>query len=265
MKVIIGGREFEVSDEVITKAIEDKTNVTIEPDLVIRDKTEDEVYATNLRAEAKKAGVEVAVKEMRTSLGLSFEGKTMDNLIDAVKVKTLADANIEPAEQLKSAMKDIDTLKGTISTLTTEKETIGKQFHSFKTDAIVNNTIASLLPENIAVPKDDMILLMKNKMKFEVDETNKVIVKNASGEVMKNATTLEPLQPKDVITTFFNNNPSYVKGAKGGNGGDDETNDTTKMTVEAFMEKKAKEGIGHTDPKFIAELTQLKKDGGLAD
>lgn len=258
----IGGKEFEVSNEVLTKSIEENAPIEIDSaDLSIRTTDEETAFVANIKSASQTAGIEIAVKEARKNLGLDFTGKTVENLIEAVKVKTLQDAQIEPAEQLKTAMKDIDTLKGTIATVTAEKEQIQNQFHGFKTESIVNNTIASLIPENTALPKEDMAILLKNKMKFEVDEMNRVVVRGLDGEVMKNQTTLDPLQPKDVLKTFFDQNPTYLKGASGGAGGSDSAGGSGKLTVEAFIDKKAKEGISHTDPKFMQELEELQKQG----
>jgi ribosomal protein L16 Arg81 hydroxylase len=265
-KIKIGGKEFEVSNEVITKSIEENAEIIIDAtDLSIRTAEEETAFVGNLKTTYQTAGVEVAVKEAKRTLGLEFTGRSVDSLIEAVKVKTLEDAKIEPEAKVKELMKDIDTLKATIGTVTAEKEQIQNQFHGFKTESIVNNTIASLIPENTALPKDDMTLLLKSKLKFEVDESNRVIVRGLDGEIMKNATTLDPLQAKDVVTSFFNDNPIYIKGASGGAGGADSGGAGGKITVEAFVEKKAKEGVSHTDPKFLAELQELQKQGLIAD
>lgn len=263
-KVVIAGREFELTEDQITKAKETNEPIKIEQDLVIRAKDEEETFLTNVRAEARRAGVEVSVKEFKEKLGLSFEGKSIDKLVDAVQKKTIEDAKIEPEQKVKELQKDIEILKGSLTQVTTEKDSILNEFKGFKTESIINNTIASLIPEKTAIPKDDMILLIKNKMKFEVDETNKIVVKDiATGDVMKNPTTLDPLAPKDVLSSFFNQNPTYLQGARGGAGGDDSMPPGTKMTMEAFLEKKKAEGLSHADPKVIAEAEQLMKDGLL--
>lgn len=266
MKIVIAGKQFEVSDEQITKAIEDKTELKLDSDVVIREKDEETKFIENTREEARKIGVEIAVKEARTKLGLNFEGKkTLDNLLDAVTAKTLEDAKIEPEQKVKELQKDIETLKGTIGSITGERDSIKTDFHRFKSDSLVNTTIASMIPENTTLPKDDMILLLKNKMQFEVNESNAIIVKGSNGEVMKNTTTLDPLQPKEVIQSFFDSHPVYLKGASGGAGGGDSADNSGKMTTDQFIEKKAKEGISHTDPKFMNEYESLQKQGLIAD
>ena len=262
MKLVIAGKEIEVADDVLSKAIEDKTDVTIDSDsLVIRSKDEEESYVTNLKNEARTAGVEIAVKEARNTLGLDFTGKTVDNLIEAVKTKTLADAKIEPEAKVAELMKDVDTLKTTISTITAEKEQVQSQFHSFKSESVINNTLSSVIPDNAALPKDDMIILLKSKMKFQVDESNKIVVLGQDGNIMKNPTTLDPLDAKSVVTSFFNDNPTYIKGAGGGAGGDDSGGKGGAMTVEEFIAKKEKEGVSHTSQEFQKELMELQKQG----
>lgn len=259
-KIKIGGREFEVSNDVLTKAQEENTPIVLEGDYVVREKTEEESFVANLKNEAKTAGLEIAIKEQRNALGLEFQGKTMENLIKAVQEKAIQDAKIEPEEKVKNLMKDIETLKSTVQTVTAEKDQLEGSFKSFKMESTVNNTLSSLIPENIVLPKEDMMLIVKNKLAFDVDDQNRLLVKK-NGEVLKNPTTLDPIAPKDAIQSFFNENPQYIKSVDGGRGAGDSGSGSGKTTVEQFMEQKAKEGISHTDPKFIEELTQLQKDG----
>lgn len=263
MKFIVSGKELEVSDETIAKAIEDKTeSITIESsDLVVRDKTEEETFVKNLKETTKTASVEIAVKEVRNSMGLSFEGKTMDNLVEAVQKKAIEDAKIEPNKKVDALTKDIETLKGTISTLTGEKETIEKSFNSFKSEAVINNTLQSSIPANSMLPKEDMMVLLKSKLKFGVNDGN-VVVFDANGEPMKDAKTLSPLDAKTVVSDFFTNNPQYIDKAKGGGGGDDEPGGSGgKMTVEQFIAQKEKEGVSYTSPEFDKELQEKLKAG----
>lgn len=262
MKILIEGRELSVDDEVIAKAIEEKKDVTIEnSEFVIRTKTEEDSFVNNIKAESKTVGIEMAVKEARNTLGLDFQGKTIDNLIEAVKAKTLTDAKIEPEAKVKELMKDVDTLKGTISTLTGEKEQIQSQFHSFKSDSVINTTLASIIPENSTLPKEDMILLLKSKMKFQVNDKNAIEILGQDGQVMKDKTTLDPMDVNVVVKSFFDDNPIYVKGTGGGAGGEDSSGAGGKKTVEQFIEEKAKLGVSHTSPAFQTELQELMKQG----
>lgn len=276
MKIIVAGRELEVSDEVIAKAIEEKTSVTVEtPDLVVRTTTEEESFVSNLKNGVQGTAYELARKELFKEMDLDFEGTGAHKSIDKskeflkshiakAKEQALLDAKIEPEKKVAELQKDLETLKGTITTLTTEKESISKQFHSYKSESVINNTLLSVIPENVSLPKDDMLLILKNRMSFQLDETNRINVLGQDGQVMKNPTTLDPLDAKAVVTDFFNQNPTYLKGAGGGGGGSDEPGADGKMTIEQFIAKKEKEGILSGSEAFNTELQSLMKDGKIS-
>lgn len=257
-KIKIGGKEFEITSEDLTKDV-----IEIQEKVIIRTEEEDTAFQNNLKQTAKTAGLEIAIKDARTKLGLNFDGKTIDNLIDAVKLKAIEDAKIEPNEQLKAKEKDIETLKTTISTLTNEKESAFNQLKSFKNETIVNNSLLSVIPENVVLPKSDLLLILKNKFNFEADENGKILVKK-DGEVLKNTTTLDPIPPKEIITKFFEENPTYLKGVEGGAGGGDSGANGGKMTVDKYVEQAQKDGKNVNSEEFIKELEQKIKDGVVA-
>lgn len=263
MKLVIAGREFEVSDETVKKSLEDNAPVTIEDDVVIRKKEEDEQFVSNIKKEASTAAIEIAVKDVRTKLGLDFQGKKIDNLIEAVQAKTLADAKIEPEAKVKELMKDVETLKGTLSSVTAEKDQVLNQFNQYKNESTINNTLSSVIPDNVILPKDDMMLLVKSKMRFDVSESG-VIALGSDGQPLKDKTTLNPLDAKTVVNQFFTENPQYLKTPGGGAGGDDSGGGSGKMTVDEFIALKEKQGISHTSKEFNDELQQLIKDGKVA-
>lgn len=263
MKFKIGGKEFEVSNEDVTKAIEENKEVSIDADIIIREKAEEETFVNNLKTESKQAGIEIAVKEARTKLGLDFQGKTIDNLIEAHKNKVLEDAKIEPAKQVESLTKDLTTLKATIQTVTAEKEQIEQQFKGYKSESIINSIISSSIPDNVILPKNDMELIVRNKIKLSLDENNNVLALNERGEVLKNPTTLEPLKPNDVISDFFAQNTQYMKGASGGAGGNDSSGGQGKIKLSEFITDQQTKGIAPNSPQFITELEKLQKESAI--
>lgn len=254
-KIKIGGKIFDITEDDLKKDV-----IEVGTDVVVRTTEEDTAFQNNLKSTERVAAVEIAIKETRKKLGLNFEGKTIDNLIEAVKTKAIEDAKIEPNEQLKAKDKDIETLKSTIQSLTLEKDNAFNQLKSFKNETVVNNTLLSVIPENVILPKNDILLIVKNKFTFEPDETGRVIVKK-DGEVIKNPTTLDPLQPKDVVGKFFEENPTYLKAGDGGSGAGDSGSGGGKMTVDAYVEKAQKEGRNVNEKSFIDELQQKMKDG----
>ena len=256
MKIKIGGKEFEVSNEDVTKSIEGNTELVIEQDVVIREKSEDETFITNIKAESKKAGVEIAIKETRTALGLSFEGKTMDNLIDAVKSKTLEDAKIEPEKKVAQLTKDIETLKSTNQSILEEKTRVESQFKNYKSENTINSIIFSNIPENSVLGKDDMALVVKNKLKFSLDENDNVIVLDQNGEVLKDS-ILNPIKPQDAVKSFFSENTQYLKSAGGGAGGNDSGGQGSKLGLTKFIEEQKALGINPQSDKFRSNLKEL--------
>lgn len=256
-KIILNGQTFELTAEML-----EKEEITLSNDeLVIRTKEDDEKFQNNLKNESKKAGVEIAVKEARAKLGLEFEGKNIDKLIEAVQIKVLEDAKIEPEEKLKNALKDIDTLKGTIGTLTNEKDQTVKAFESYKTDLTIKDVLSKSLPDNLSLPKDDMILIIKNRMSFDTDEKGNVIVKDNNGEVIKNTTTLDPKPVNEVITLFFDENKSYLQNTAGGAGGSDSTTKGGKITIDKFIEDQRGKGIQVNSEVFVSNLAEAQKNG----
>jgi hypothetical protein len=256
-KVIINGQSFDLTDEML-----EKDEITLSSDgLIIRTTEDDEKFQNNIKNEAKKAGVEIAVKEARTKLGLEFEGKNIDKLIEAVQSKTLADAKIEPEEKLKNALKDIESLKTINTTLQNEKESDKKSFESFKNDLTIKSVLQKSLPDNLAVPSDDMVLILKNKMTFETLENGSVVVKDSNGEIIKNQNTLDPKPVNEVLSSFFDENKSYLKGTEGGAGGKDSGSGGNKVSIEKFIESQKEKGININSETFNENLNKAVADG----
>jgi len=55
--------------------------------LIISNKNDYDARLENIKKETKTAAVEIAVKNARNELGLEFEGKTMENLLNNFKSK----------------------------------------------------------------------------------------------------------------------------------------------------------------------------------
>lgn len=259
-KILIGGKSIEISDDVLKDAVENKKDISISDKLIVRTEDEDNAFQNNIKSTERTAALEIAVKKTREKLGLNFEGKTIESLVDAVKTKAVEDAKIEPNEQLKALQSDISTLKGTIQSLSSEKESALNQLKQFKVETTVNNTLMSIIPDAVKLPKGDMAILLKNKFQFDQDETGRVIVKQ-NGEVLKNSTTLDPLQPKEVVEKFFAENPTYLGTGGGGAGAGDSGAGGGKVSIDDYIAKAEKEGRNVTSQEFIKELEQKIKDG----
>jgi hypothetical protein len=250
----IGGKEFEVSNEDITKSIEEaKTEITIESDFLIRNKDEEFQFVANMKKDARIEGVEIAVKQTREKLGLDFTGRSMEALLTAHESKIVSESTIEPDKKNAQLLSDVDLLKKSINTLTEEKQGIESMFSDYKKKDVILKSIESSLPKNLVIPQEDMINLINSKIKFDVEE-GVVVSRNFDGSIKKNSTTLDPLNPKSVIDSFFNENPHYLTGAGGGAGGGDSAQKGGIKTMDQFIEDSEKEGKNISSPEFIKEV-----------
>ena len=84
MKVKIGNKIFEVSKEELES---NPNEITINFDGNLRTEEEEVTFIENHKKDARKEGLEIAVKQYREEFG--FEGRSIDKLIEAVKSKTL--------------------------------------------------------------------------------------------------------------------------------------------------------------------------------
>lgn len=259
MKFTIKGKTFEVADAEITKAIEEKKeSMEITTDLSVRTAEEEAIFVENHKKEARKEGVEIAVKTTRTELGLNFEGKTIDNLVKAVQAKTLEEAKIEPTEQNKKLQTQLQEKEAALQAAITKATEAENREKSYKSEVTIDRVIEQSIPEKTILPKEDIKTLLKTKMKFSTDENGKVIVLNEAGEVIKNPTTADPMAAKDVVEDFFKTNKQYVQGVQGGFGGGDDGGSGDKITMTKFIEQMTEKGVPLNGDEFNSELKKLQ-------
>ena len=224
-KLILNGKEIGIDFDAILKAKEEgKESFELQSDLIVTTEEERSAWFNNSKKDSIKTALEMEVKKHKKNLGLEFEGKGFDKLFEALTEKNKNEFTKEPSEQLASKEKDLQTLKSTIATLQSEKESVLSEFTRYKNKATIRRELESNLPNNLAFPKEDMILILENRFNPRMEEGK--ILYSINGEVAKNTTTLDPLGSKEVLTNFFKENQTYLKGASGGAGGTD--SDPTK-------------------------------------
>lgn len=257
MKIKIGGKEFELSEEQLKSE-----SVELTFDGTLRTAEEEATFIENHKKEARKEGEELVVKKYRDEYG--FQGRTVEKLIEAVKSKTLEEAKVEPNEKVSKLEKQLEEKNKALELVNSEKEQAISSFNKFKTEGLIDKTLESLLPEKTILPKDDMKLLLKNKFGFNLDENGKVIVSDASGNVIKNPTTADPKDAKSIVDDFFRENPTYISGVQGGNGGGDSGGKGGKIGLDDFIKQQKEAGINPNSPEFNAKLEEATK-GNLID
>jgi predicted nucleic acid-binding Zn-ribbon protein len=144
MKLVIGGKAIELDGDVLKKAIEEQqTEISVDVnDIVIRTTEEEQQYVSNIKKEHERVGLEIAVKNAKEKLGIDFQGKGFDTLLEEVQKKALADAKIEPEQKLKDLMADNEKLKSNLIQKETEFESLQNQFGQYKNQSTINSTLA---------------------------------------------------------------------------------------------------------------------------
>lgn len=171
--------------------------------------------------EGKEAGIEIEVKRLREELGLDFEGKTVTNLVEAVKTKTLAEAKIDPDKRVESLQKDKDLLQQTIDKLKGDHQNEIAALNGKLTEHQLNGQIEAAIktgfPEGLS--KADVRMMFNNSYEVTTEDGRTVVKRN--GEVLKddkqNARTIESVMEDFFAERGWDKTPPPPGGRKTGN------------------------------------------------
>ena len=110
----------------LSKALENEENVTIEiPELKILKNDDYDALINNVKAEASKQGIELMLKEWKEKEGLEYDGrKKPENFINALKEKTIQEANVEPEKRYKDLKTSYGKLQDNLESVTNQFETL---------------------------------------------------------------------------------------------------------------------------------------------
>ena len=205
---------------------------------VFLSKTAYEERIANIKKESATVAIETAVKEQRNNLGLDFQGKTIENLVSAIKLKTESENKIEPDEKFKLLKTEFD---GLVSKLN-EKDS---EFNSFKSQIEQTNLINEIkgeftkhIPDNVLVSKSTIFTEAKEKgFSFEKEE-GRIVIKDTNGNVLKDD-NYSPISVKDWVSNF---STPYLAKAEGGKGANDDLGESKAGSLEAFLKESVKQG-----------------------
>jgi hypothetical protein len=263
VKVLINGTEVVVPSEQLAKGIE-AGSVEIKTDGLKVLKSEDfEMFQRNLSDteynKGKVAGEEMLIKAARENFGLSFEGKTLESFAEALKVKTLKDATIEPDKKVTELSKDIEKLRGNLTEWEQKYTGLQGSIQQREKQGKIDNLILSAIPKDgISIPADDIALIFKSRYGIELNETGGHIVKQGDN-VLKNSATLSELTIKDVMAEFIK---PYIKTPVGGVGGEDKTK-ANIGSMDAFIKEMESNGHNTNSIGFQKEMQKRIKEGTL--
>jgi hypothetical protein len=263
----IGGVSVEVDSEVVSKGIEAGKIEVAADNIVVYPKEQFEAFkntlATDEYKKGKVAGVEMSIKEAREKHGLTFEGKTIDNLLEAMQAKAIADAKVEPNTKIQALEADLKKIQTNYLTLETEHNSFKQAVEGEKVRFKKDNTILSKIdPSKLIVSPDIAILALKNKG-FDIDSAEDgSFVPVLNGAVLKDQRTLQPLSIDTVINDTLAS-LNLFKQATGGAGGKDEPGGAGATSYEAFAKRMADNNIQSGSMEFNEKMNAEIKAGTL--
>lgn len=258
MKIIINGAEVEVSNEEISQGIE-KGEFELKTDLKVFKNEDFETLQKNIAnteyQKGKTAGEEMLYKSGREKLGLEFEGKTFENFTEAFKTKILKEASIEPTQKVNELMSDIGKLRGTIGEWESKYNNVLSQVETDKKQTRIENTLLSKLPKDqLTIPIEDVVFILKSKNQIDIEENNIVLKQN--GEVLKNK-LMNPITIDEWLPDAIK---PYLKQVEGGSGKGDSVKGKAG-SMDAFIKEMEDKGIGSYDMQM--EMQKRIKEGTL--
>lgn len=226
----------------------------------------DEEFKTRLKNETtssyndgKTAGVEMLVKDKKKELGLDFEGKDLDSLLNHVTEKVKKESG-KPNERVQELENDIKKLNQTHQQALQEREQKLGEFQKKYNQSVISNQLLNIVPNETTIPKEDVLTLFHANFQTELTEDGRTVVKR-NGEVIKDPTTASERELKDVFQEFITER-KYVKQTPG-RGGDNEfgKGGITTKSISAFQEQwQKKTGKELNSPEFERDYTEWRKE-----
>jgi len=253
-------KSLKLDEGTLSKALQSETPVKIElPQLVVRTKEEEDTFIENLKTNHFTAAQEILIKNTKRDLGLDFEGKNINKLIEVVKAKALEEAKIEPDKKVQELAADKAKLQSNLQDL--ERKLVAKE-QEYKVKEIertVNDTLLNSINFETSIPKNDVLTLFKSNYQTDMEDGKVLIKKN--GEVLKNPTTLSPLTPGEVLAEF---SKPYLKNlTPGGGAGKKDEPGGKPNSYEAFEKSMTDQGIKPGSQEFGLKMQEALKSGTL--
>ncbi len=230
-----------------------------------------------LYKEAKEAGEEIAVKEIKRANGFEFEGKKVKDLTEYLSKQIELKSKTDSTEIEKRYQKEIEDHKKLIESERKEKENLALLRKQDKINWIVDNHFNSL---QIDVPghlkdaeqinsfrKNEIEknkIYFKSQYQFDVDDFGNIIVKDLTGNVQKDE-LLNPVKIDNVVKDFAAKNfITYGQQGIKGRGGKDEYPGNNLLSgidsLDKLYDYAEKNGIKKNTSEFDAIYAEYSKN-----
>ncbi len=251
------------SDELETAIkAEGEVDISIDAEITVLDKTELQTLKNNEYNNGKANGVEMAVKTTKEKLGLDFTGKTVDGLVEAASKKALADAKLEPNEQVKELQTKLQTVQTTATEYETKLQAKENELSSLHINFELGSHIPSLGDNGPSLGNQEIIGLMKsNGYEFKKNDKGVLVATKAGVEVVDKLSNAVPL--KDVITGFMTEKkllqPEQQNGGRGG-GNAGPSNGAKLSDIKATFKASGKSELGEEFKAAVADAVKANPD-----
>jgi len=252
VKVPVADLEAAIKDE-------KEVDVTIPEGLTAFEGEELTTLKTNEYTKGKTAGEELAVKEVKTKMGLEFTGKKVEGLVEAAQKKALEDAKLTPDKKVAELTEKLNTVTATATELQTKLDEKDKEVNEVK----LSTELMKNVPAGTTLDAEDVLTLMKSKgYQFEMKDGALVAIKD--GKVLEDKLA-KPLGVKDVITEFAKDRKLIAEGGGGdppsGRGGGGSGAGATKFTKLSEVKKHFEEqGKSVNGQEFNDAIMKAKTD-----
>jgi hypothetical protein len=260
-------KALRLEEGTISNAIssEEEVSISIPENLVIRTNEEIETREKNLKETSKQAGIEIAIKNTRSELGLEFEGKTMDNLLSAYKDKLTNDLTKEPNSIIEDLKKDKEKFQNIVKEKDSQIETLNSSITNIKNKAVIESSVIRAFGQvtegvKTSIPTQDIRDLFMLKNQIDIQDGKTVVLRD--GEVVKDQTTLEPISVNDVASEFIK---GYVQTPEGGTGKADNNGGAASGTFDAFSKEMESKGVRVGSEQYNTEMNSRIANGTLTD
>jgi hypothetical protein len=275
MNLNINGNLVQVDVEAFNKAIEEKAeSFEIKTDdLVIRSTENQNLYEENLKKEVGDYKVEIGRKEVLNGLGIEIEGKgyhksidksleAINNFVSTSNKTALEEAGKSPDGKIKELTTDIETLRNNLLSKDSEIEVARNEFNTYKKNQTISNVLMSNIPENTILPKSDIMTIVQSQINLDIDENGNSFGYGRDGQPIKDGDR-SVIGGDNIVKSFFNENPQYLKPVTGGAGGADSTGNGGKIKFNDFVKQQAEIGNSPASSEFKAEAAKLQSTGNL--
>lgn len=247
-----------ITPEALAAAIksEIETDITIPGGLITLTEDEKKTLSDNEYKKGKQAGVEMEVKEAKEKLGLDFQGKTIEGLLEAHGKKVLTDAKIEPEKQVQELTEKLQTVQNSYKQLEQQLQAKEQEVTTVK----VNGELFKNIPQGVTLGGEKIINLMRMDG-YDFKLTDKGLVAVKEGKELTDHLS-NPLPVASVLTQYATDNkliaaaPAAGRGAGDGNGRG--AGVYTKLSeIKSQFEKDGKSLLGQEFASAVAEAQKV--------